>query len=281
MLSYAEAYIIAVTVQALLMGAYFVSFLICLRWLVFSDDGGTLRKGINWTLLSIAIILFALSVADLCISVHIILLVSEGHSVKAYTSVITCFIEMLTRIITDGVLIFRCWIVYNRSWRIVILPLLLLLYNICLLITTVHWSINMSGGNPPDPRYGMIWMSYYASTIVINIYATSAIILKIWRNSFSRRLSHFAIRVIAESGLLYTLTSIAVFCASLRGAHITFLVTNAINFPASIIAFNLILIRVAENRANPEPEQPTFIGNSTIERAIPAVQRHQPESVAS
>ena len=39
------------------------------------------------------------------------------------------------------------------------------------------------------------------------------IILQIWRNSFSRRLTRFAIRVIAESGLLYTLTSIATCCA--------------------------------------------------------------------
>jgi hypothetical protein len=39
------------------------------------------------------------------------------------------------------------------------------------------------------------------------------------------------------------------------------------------ITFNLILIRVAQNRANPEAELPTFIGDSTIERVIPAA-RH-------
>jgi hypothetical protein len=53
------------------------------------------------------------------------------------------------------------------------------------------------------------------------------------------------------------------------------------SFPTAGIAYNLILIRVAKNRANPEPELPTFIGDSTIERAIPAVPRRQPETVAS
>ena len=45
------------------------------------------------------------------------------------------------------------------------------------------------------------------------------------------------------------------------------------------IAFNLILIRVAQNRANPEPELPTFIGDSTVERAMPATPRDNPETV--
>ena len=52
------------------------------------------------------------------------------------------------------------------------------------------------------------------------------------------------------------------------------------NSRAAGIAFDLILIRVAQNRANPEAELPTFIGDATIERAIPAAPRHNPERVA-
>lgn len=39
--------IVAVTVQAFVTGAYLASFLLCLRWHIFSDDGQSLRKGIN------------------------------------------------------------------------------------------------------------------------------------------------------------------------------------------------------------------------------------------
>ena len=52
------------------------------------------------------------------------------------------------------------------------------------------------------------------------------------------------------------------------------------NFPTAGIAFNLILIRVAQNRASPEPELPTFIGDSTIERVSPAALRQSSEMVA-
>ncbi|KAF8342373.1 hypothetical protein F5887DRAFT_1076172 [Amanita rubescens] len=116
--------------------------------------------------------------------------------------------------------------------------------------------------------------SYFTATITINIYATSAITLRIWRNSLSRRFAHFAIRVIAESGLLYTITSIVNVCTLFPSPNIGFTTASGISFPVAGIAFNLILIRVAQNRANPEPEVPTFIGDSTIQRAIPAVPRH-------
>jgi hypothetical protein len=46
----------------------------------------------------------------------------------------------------------------------------------------------------------------------------AAIIFRIWKNSLSRRL-HFSIRIIAESGSLYTLTSIAVFCMMFFGPN--------------------------------------------------------------
>lgn len=52
------------------------------------------------------------------------------------------------------------------------------------------------------------------------------------------------------------------------------------SFSAAGIAFNLILIRVAQNRVNPEAELPTFIGDS-IEYAIPAAPRHNSEKLAS
>ncbi|KAF8712011.1 hypothetical protein AX14_013161 [Amanita brunnescens Koide BX004] len=283
MLSPLEGYIIAMTTQAFLLGVYLASFLLCLRWLTFSDDGGNLRKGINWPFLIIAIVIFAFSVTDSAIYLQSIIWVSEGRSPTMYMTIINFSIEMLTPIITDGVLIFRCWTVYDKSWRIIILPLLLLLYNTSLLIIAVLFTTHISGIDQRFINYGML-SSYYASTIMINIFATSVIILKIKRNSLSRRLSHFAIRVIAESGLLYTLASIVFFCALLTAISTNFVfhsVSNAISFPTSGIAYNLILIRVAKNRVNSEHELPTIIGASTIERAIPAVPRSQPETVTS
>ena len=65
MLSTIQIYLIATTLQALLTGTHFATFLLCLRWLIFSDDGGTLCKPINQPFLIITAILFALSVITL------------------------------------------------------------------------------------------------------------------------------------------------------------------------------------------------------------------------
>ena len=64
--------------------------------------------------------------------------------------------------------------------------------------------------------------------ILIQSEIIAAIAFRIWRNSLSRRFSRFAIRVIAESGLLYTLTSIANFCAVFPGSSLGFAIATAI-----------------------------------------------------
>jgi hypothetical protein len=87
MLSPVEVYMIATTTQAFVTGAYFASFLMCLRWLIFSDDGGTLRKWIHWPPLTIAILLFAFSVTDLGVSLKTTLLIFEDRpSGKSFTT---------------------------------------------------------------------------------------------------------------------------------------------------------------------------------------------------
>ena len=77
--------------------------------------------------------------------------------------------------------IFRCWTIYegtqyNRPWRIIVLPTLLLLYNIAALIMQVYWD---STALTTATRKGRLlneilgtWAAFYASTIAINIYTT-------------------------------------------------------------------------------------------------------------
>ena len=154
------------------------------------------------------------------------------------------FLEVLASIITDGVLvcewtrlitgcswqdqIFRCWTVYNRSWQIAVLPFLLLLYNIANLLVVTYWNIINFQGTSYSTG---IAVSPVAATITINIYATCewidcaafydinskwnykvAISFHIWRKCrLSRRLARFSIRVIVESGSLYTISTIVTF----------------------------------------------------------------------
>ena len=92
----------------------------------------------------------------------------------------------------------------------------------------------------------------------------------------------FTIRVIVESGLLYTITSIVTFCLELMPNEEPLVIASAIvctngpiarivsnsrtqNFPVAGIAYNLILMRVAQNRAKHEVYASTVGGNVMIE----------------
>ena len=70
--------------------------------------------------------------------------------------------------------IFRCWTVYNKSWRVAILPFLLLLYNISSIIIMTSWNtvLILTGSEPSldsQREYNGILGSYFAATIIINI----------------------------------------------------------------------------------------------------------------
>ncbi|KAF8634101.1 hypothetical protein AX15_001069 [Amanita polypyramis BW_CC] len=100
-----------------------------------------------------------------------------------------------------------------------------------------------------------IWEAYFVCNIVINIYATVAIICLIARiasESFNRsdRL-HRTWRIIAESGALYTLSTVVNLIATIlggKGYRLFRLIADPINFSMAGVAFNLILIRLGQQR---------------------------------
>ena len=55
-----QSYIYGIFVQALLYGIYVTTLAHCLRWLLLDDEGWTLRRKINWSMLTISVLLFPL-----------------------------------------------------------------------------------------------------------------------------------------------------------------------------------------------------------------------------
>ena len=79
MLSDIEGGIISFIVQAVLSGAYFATFLLCLWWQIYSDDGLATRKNIKWCMVAVTIVIFAFSMADLGASLRTTLLGLNGN----------------------------------------------------------------------------------------------------------------------------------------------------------------------------------------------------------
>jgi hypothetical protein len=125
--------------------------------------------------------------------------------------------------------IYRCWIIYGKSWRIISLPLLLVTANVVLMILEILWDAIWN----QHPRFFVTGWPVYSATlalsIAINVYATCRLcpcdlygrstpeiaailvwrVLHVAKGSINKptRL-HSACRILVESGLLFTVTGI-------------------------------------------------------------------------
>ncbi|PFH47838.1 hypothetical protein AMATHDRAFT_6371 [Amanita thiersii Skay4041] len=258
MATFTEIPIISTFVQALLFGLYISTFLHALRWLVFLDEGWALRSHINWSLLIITCMIFVLMAGDLGYSfLYPIPGLKEDEREIDIFVLITVTIENLVVVLADSVLIYRCWAVYGKNWHIVCIPLLLWLGGICSLIAYIGvFSSTVMNWPPTAAKYAtadLLTEVFYVITIILNIYATCC-----KTSTWSKHVFRFVTRVIAESGLLYTFTSILLLITFILSAIswedylLVEEVCSAVNFSMLGVAFNLIIIRVAKQRVSTE-----------------------------
>jgi len=244
-----------VFIQAMLSGLYTATFVLCLRWLVFTDEGWKLRsrKQINWPMLILAVLVFGLATVDLLLSCRTALAsVTSDPLIVTRLTVVVVGIEVTTMLITDAVLILRCWVIYGKSWRIICLPLVLWSFMITGMILFIYWNATATKGAAMDEMTKPFLTAVLACNFANNSYVTFALTYRILRMAAEHKMYLYkTCRVFAESGILYSMTSLALFVsmASWKGQGRVALLCDAVNFSTAGIAFNLILIRAARYRA--------------------------------
>ncbi|KIL56988.1 hypothetical protein M378DRAFT_16570 [Amanita muscaria Koide BX008] len=253
MISSSEISVIVTFVQAILYGFYIATLLLCIRWLLYDDEGWSLRKRVSWPMVVVATIIFLFSTTSLGTSLwRTIAAIIGGDKVMAQRlNLVNGAMENATIVVVDAVLIYRCWVVYVKSWRM-ILPLLVLW--LADIIFAILFLAEHAGWTP------QLWIGFYACNIIINIYATTAIIYRIIRvvegtGKNPRRGALFTTaRILIESGLLYTSASILNLIAGFLGQDPKYdllsFIADIVNFSMAGIAFNLILIRVRQEGAS-------------------------------
>jgi len=173
--------------------------------------------------------------------------------------------ESTALLIVDAVLIYRCWTVYGNSWRIVCLPITFWFCTVTSTILNIYYDHQMveemergldivaSGVRSADALIGL-----YASNIATNVFSTSAIIYKILSIGGRSKRIHNTIRILAESGIIYALMTVFALIGSILEATwdpnnckgcLIMAISDVTNFSIAGITFNLILIRVNQDRA--------------------------------
>jgi len=197
---------------------------------------------------------------DLFVTIRTTFAVISDEELFRKLEILSITTEATVILITDAVLMYRCWLVYAKSWYIIALPLMLWSTGVACVILFDHWLIVEFSTlsqlplftlfTPQTRRFAAV---FFCCSFVNNVYATCAISYRILHVARSDRSSslYVACRVIAESGILCASTTLLMLITSaiLNGLCLPAVLFDVINFSTMGIAFNLILIRVGKQRA--------------------------------
>ncbi|KAG2076122.1 hypothetical protein BDR04DRAFT_746942 [Suillus decipiens] len=241
-------------------------------------------QDINRSITAVAILLLLLSTAHIIMS---IIRVEYGlveyrdtypggptaffADLSQETYVINNALYLLQTLLADGVMIYRCYVVW-RSVRVIILPSMLWC---SVAVTGIHavYSMSQSGSSTSIfvPELGTWVMSFFVSTFAANLLSSGLLAYRIWaieRNVATVRISTNGtmmpiVRVLVDAAVLYSValvTALICFLCSNNGEYVMVdMVMQIIS-----IAFYMVLIRIAINRkhsyfstagANTETEQ--------------------------
>jgi hypothetical protein len=176
-------------------------------------------------------------------------------------------------IIGDGILVYRCWVVFSRSWLAIGVSVVLWLATTGCSVAALYFAGTLHSHDTVNAgKLQPLITSFLASSIALNVVTTGLIVYRIWRveqssrrmnavsywasvNQLNRspavhqphisRLRH-AMLVMVESGALYTGTAIITFITYLSG-HNSSYATSDVEVQIVGIAFSMIIIRAASS----------------------------------
>ncbi|KAF9529971.1 hypothetical protein CPB83DRAFT_764354 [Crepidotus variabilis] len=188
-----------------------------------------------------------------------------------------CYVAQI--FVGDAVLLFRCWIVYQRTWIVVILPMILWLATTACGITTIYIeaTINSAGKLLNSKNLLPFITSMLCLTLATNVLTTTSrsfphsviclnvalIVLRIWgirRNLTGIYTPHYPLTnllvVLIESGLMYTLSILILFGLYMASNNGQYGVSDAV-VQIIGITFNLVITSVdrkeSSNRSTTHP----------------------------
>ncbi|PBK63138.1 hypothetical protein ARMSODRAFT_963341 [Armillaria solidipes] len=263
-----QSSIVALYLESAAWGIFLVTFGLCLRSLLFNNSGLKSFSEINRPMLAVCLTMPIFATVNMAINTQRALDSVGPKGISEQFTDIGSPIELvkfscvnLQTLVADGILTYRCWIVYGKSWIIAATPVLLWIGVLGTTITNIYLlSTIHSEALTVATKLRPIVTSFWVISIALNVITTSLIVLRIFAVdrkmvfqpisglSISRRERRFSalqrtMRIIIESGAIYTGIAIATFATYVSGS-VGVYITSALEVQTAGIAFNLVIIRV-------------------------------------
>ncbi|KAI0635690.1 hypothetical protein C8Q77DRAFT_1155463 [Trametes polyzona] len=254
------AAVISTTLEGIFYG--FSVFMFGVTLYILKQNSRRLDRQVNWKMLAVSWALLICSTAHMIIDIIRICngLIYQrdtfpGGPVAWFsqpaenTFIAKNIVYLFQTLLGDGVLIYRCYVVW-QSWLVVAFPIVLWFWIGIVSAIAIHSSATVpaGGGTVFLTRVGQWITAFYSSTLATNFIVSILLGYKIWitnrRTSRMRQGSLLpVVRVIADAGLLYSATLTAALACFVQKSNGQYIVLDIIT-PIISITFYMVIIRV-------------------------------------
>ncbi|TFK47989.1 hypothetical protein OE88DRAFT_1738112 [Heliocybe sulcata] len=267
-----EVHALATWLSSIFLGALIVLYFGCVWTLVYKPNRG---GPINMPMLAAATAMVVISIMHNAISVqrnvqaffdHV-----DGNPVKYFIlssnfpNLFQTTLFVVQVLIGDAMLIYRSFIVYGRDWRVVAVPILMLLGTLVSGIELVYQFSIVDARTVTDETYfGNVvqpWSTAMkVASMAQNIVCSTIIALRIWRigRYDSGKIYWRSIELIVESGILYSLVVLVLLVLNVTKQNTYSIVYYAL-VPIIGIIFTCIIIRVGLREGSTVDSQSTSL----------------------
>jgi len=251
-----KAEILALFLETFLYGIFFTLFWITLLVLIQRGKTAKIQRHV---LIPVASLMLVLATCHIIIDfvrvvqAFIVLInVTPGGASGYYANIAhplhvgKTALYVTQTLLGDGVIIWRCYVVYNKSLYVLIPPTIVQIVNGCAGYVVV-WSLSQATPGSNIFHTASSWITtFFVLTMCINVSCTAAISWRIYSTgrltNASRSLLPVMI-IIVESGALYTSGVLGLLIAFLTGSNGQYPALDVVT-PLVGIAFSLIVLQI-------------------------------------
>ncbi|GLB45314.1 hypothetical protein LshimejAT787_2100740 [Lyophyllum shimeji] len=270
-------------------GINFVTSLVCILRLLVVDGSLKPKHEVNYPMTAAAVLMFIIATADIIVEVcqNVAFFVGKNFEEDLHVGGAACrpwgvalfslFVAQLT--LGDVILIYRCFIVWSRAWKVIVAPVLLTLTALGCGVSAVVIALTTELSSDRGRMTPLI-TTMLVVTLTSNFMSSSLIVFRIWsvhRESTRYKMNGVydplprAIRVTIEAGIVYTISLVVLMGIYLGGREAQHTVSRLI-VQIIGIAFNLVISRTTPKYADshilsimPEvPPQPMVINKEVV-----------------
>ncbi|RXW13945.1 hypothetical protein EST38_g11912 [Candolleomyces aberdarensis] len=265
------AQIVGLFMASVFYGIYLITFFSCIRVLLWRDGKMKSWGSINKMMVLAAFGMLVFGTLDVSFGLRrnldaFVFQFAKGvHPADEFAEIsdwvnVMKFADYAAQtFIGDGILIYRCYIIFNKRWRVVVLPILMWLATAVCSGVTVYIEATIGSGDLGQSQFEPFISSTLSLTLATNVITTALIVYRIYKIQ-SRAANHTVstgstsspysrlIRTLIECGAMYTASIIVLFACYLADSNAILPVSNSV-VQIIGITFNLLILNIDRGSA--------------------------------